>query len=84
MLARDGWQCRACGVAGPGVRFEIDHIQRREDRPDLALDLDNLQVLCVPCHRDKTARETGRQRESRTPGSAAWADAINQLCQGPK
>jgi 5-methylcytosine-specific restriction endonuclease McrA len=41
---RDGGKCRTCGQAGE----EIDHI--RDSSPDL----ENLQLLCKDCHREKT------------------------------
>lgn len=44
--------CRLCGAPAT----DVDHIRARSaggtDHPD------NLQALCVPCHRAKTATET--------------------------
>lgn len=37
--------------------LHADHILRIEDRPDLRLDLNNLQTLCNECHSRKTRRE---------------------------
>jgi 5-methylcytosine-specific restriction enzyme A len=39
----------------------VDHIIPIRTRPDLRLDSSNLQVLCVPCHARKTARETAKR-----------------------
>ncbi len=53
---RDGWACvgqlvaECTGDAGP---IEADHVTRLEDAPHLAFELDNLQTLCVPCHKQK-------------------------------
>ena len=52
VLKRDGYRCRMCGaaVAGP-YAASVDHIIPRRLRPDLALDMSNLQTLCtVSCH----------------------------------
>ena len=50
--------CRYCSQQGyttPSV--VVDHIQRRRDRPDLALVRDNLQGLCKYHHDAVKARE---------------------------
>ena len=52
-MRRDCGVCQVCGRAG----HQVDHI--------VALcnggtdDDDNLQVICRPCHEDKTARDQG-------------------------
>lgn len=33
---------------------QVDHVIPRRDRPDLELDLDNTQGLCISCHSRKT------------------------------
>jgi 5-methylcytosine-specific restriction endonuclease McrA len=48
-------RCQGCGwTLTPGTRWEVDHVI------PLALGgrdaLDNMQVLCVPCHSGKTRR----------------------------
>lgn len=53
-LAAKG-QCQACGwQLRPGTRWEVDHVV------PLALGgrdlIENLQVLCLPCHGTKTSR----------------------------
>lgn len=55
-LRRDGWQCVQCGSR---VRLEVDHIKPTRDRPDLAFELSNVQVLCAPCHTTKTRKDIG-------------------------
>lgn len=55
-LARDGYQCRACGHVVHGRRAHVDHITpKAEGGSDL---LDNLQTLCATCHQRKTNAET--------------------------
>jgi 5-methylcytosine-specific restriction protein A len=50
-LMRDGYTCRMCkaNIRGKGLAH-VDHIIGRRKRPDLALSIDNLQSLCMPCH----------------------------------
>ena len=72
---RDGWRCVRCGSR---VGLEVDHIQPRERRPDLALVLDNLATLCRSCHIQKTRAERGPQDIERVK----WRDAIYALSRG--
>lgn len=37
--------------------IHIDHVKPEHEWPELAADLDNLQPLCIPCHKAKTAAE---------------------------
>jgi 5-methylcytosine-specific restriction endonuclease McrA len=49
-----GNKCQCCGAtAETGVRLCVDHIKPRRLFPELALDLDNLQVLCFDCNSGK-------------------------------
>ena len=49
-------RCECCGgSAKDGIQLHVDHIQPRSARPDLALALDNLQVLCDDCNVGKGA-----------------------------
>lgn len=63
-LQRDKWTCQECGKPGNVVDHKIPH--RGDMR--LALDIDNLQVLCLSCHGRKSRAERvtdGRARASR-------------------
>lgn len=64
VLQRDEYVCRKCGAQLTPRLATVDHIRpvRRFRRPVDANRLENLQTLCIPCHRDKT--EFDRQRES--------------------
>ena len=54
VLKRDGARCKCCGATpADGVRMHVDHIKPRRMFPHLALDLDNLQVLCEECNHGK-------------------------------
>ena len=47
-------RCDLCGrPASRSVRLHVDHIIPRSVRPDLALDINNLQVLCADCNLGK-------------------------------
>jgi 5-methylcytosine-specific restriction endonuclease McrA len=45
-----GRKCQCCGSLGP---LHIDHIKPRSKFPKLALDINNLQVLCRDCNLGK-------------------------------
>jgi uncharacterized protein YdaU (DUF1376 family) len=53
-LLKYGAKCMACGAtAESGSVINVDHIKPRKTHPELALDLDNLQVLCSDCNHGK-------------------------------
>lgn len=53
-LQRHGARCQCCGRgAADGAVMNVDHIKPRRKYPDLALDIDNLQVLCSVCNHGK-------------------------------
>ncbi|MFM2059030.1 MAG: hypothetical protein RLY71_3415 [Pseudomonadota bacterium] len=59
VLQRDAGLCQPCQAAGritPGNI--VDHIRPKAEGGDD--DLGNLQVICKPCHADKTAMEAAR------------------------
>lgn len=54
VLKRDGAKCACCGATpADGVKMNVDHIKPRRLFPHLALDLNNLQVLCEVCNHGK-------------------------------
>ena len=63
VLMRDGYLCQVCKRAGkPRAANEVDHITpKAKGGTD---DLNNLQAICGPCHKRKTAQEKGRGRET--------------------
>lgn len=53
-LKRDGARCCCCGATpADGRVMHVDHIKPRKHFPQLALDLNNLQVLCDVCNHGK-------------------------------
>lgn len=49
---------RKCCLCGSGERLHVDHIKPRSKFPELALDSDNLQVLCAACNLAKSNRDS--------------------------
>ena len=59
VLKRFGTICMKCGRAGAA---SVDHIKPRSLFPALSLDVDNLQVLCLPCNSSKGNRGSADYR----------------------
>lgn len=56
-MKRDHYECQECRRLGKYHRVEnVHHIKEVKDRPDLALDLDNLICLCVEHHNEVHGR----------------------------
>jgi len=50
LIKSDG-RCQCCGASkADGAKLHVDHIKPRSKFPGLALDLNNLQVLCDLCN----------------------------------
>lgn len=71
-LQRDGGMCQDCMDrmrAGIGVRPNratlVHHVIPRSERPDLALDPDNLRALCMECHeRNHPEKRSKKKRKT--------------------
>lgn len=49
-----GRQCQCCGASpATGAVMHVDHVKPRRKFPELALDINNLQVLCAECNHGK-------------------------------
>jgi RNA-directed DNA polymerase len=59
ILVRDDFKCQKCGLAVSPTEAHIDHKRpvRRFKRPIDANRVDNLQTLCIPCHKIKTKND---------------------------
>lgn len=76
VIANQGKKCRNCGsLDGP---WRVDHIIPIVTDLTKAFDLDNLQVLCVKCERDKTTREQALAVRTGNWSSVS-ADAIKSI-----
>ncbi len=56
VLAHYGRRCMKC--SSTTRTLQVDHIQPRYYRPDLALVFENLQVLCILCNKEKGIQDT--------------------------
>lgn len=53
-LMKCGRKCLLCGRSPKdGIVLNVDHIKPRKTHPKLALDINNLQVLCGDCNHGK-------------------------------
>ena len=53
-LKKYGPKCMCCGATpADGAVMNVDHIKPRKLYPELALDLQNFQILCNPCNHGK-------------------------------
>jgi 5-methylcytosine-specific restriction endonuclease McrA len=54
VLLRYGPRCMCCGATPQtGAVMNVDHIKPRVTHPELALDAENLQILCNSCNHGK-------------------------------
>lgn len=57
-IKKYGNNCQACGTGpGKGVSIHVDHIKPRSLFPGIALDIDNLQILCEDCNLGKLTHD---------------------------
>ena len=69
-LKNCGAACQLCGATKEkGAVLHVDHIKPRSKYPDLALTLDNLQVLCKDCNLGKGAWDESDWRTKTLSGS---------------
>jgi len=59
----DTTKCEKCGkIFKCDNEYDIHHIKKYCDRPDLVLELSNLQVLCKECHKKIHEKEKYQKR----------------------
>ena len=49
---KDGWTCQDCGELGKDL-LESHHTHPKDKFPELALDPDNGECLCILCHAER-------------------------------
>lgn len=59
-LESQGINCLKCGS---GEKINIDHIKPKSKYPERSFDLDNLQVLCNACNREKGYKDESDYRK---------------------
>lgn len=53
-LKKNNGRCECCGQGKiQGIVLNVDHIKPRKKYPELAMNINNLQVLCSPCNHGK-------------------------------
>ena len=52
--------CQVCGKRGTEVHHIIELNDENVDDPNIALNPDNLQLLCTACHNQMRAEKEGR------------------------
>lgn len=58
VLVKHGNNCMCCGASPvDGVVIHVDHIKPRSLHPELALDIDNMQILCADCNLGKSNKD---------------------------
>lgn len=58
-LTLHGGKCQCCGrSASDGVVLHVDHVKPKSKFPELALSLNNLQVLCADCNLGKSNKDS--------------------------
>lgn len=68
-LKLHGAACQCCGATRQsGAILHVDHIKPRSKYPELELEVDNLQILCVDCNRGKGAWDETDWRGASAPG----------------
>ena len=75
VMQRDCYLCQPCYRATPQritPAKEVDHVIPKAKGGTDALD--NLEAICVPCHRDKSARDQGKvlRTRPRAFGADGW------------
>ncbi|MFD2637700.1 HNH endonuclease [Piscibacillus salipiscarius] len=87
---RDNYECQECKRNGfvkidtneyseqakrKKIQLVVDHIKDLEDYPELALDEENLETLCVKCHNKKHGRHfvfKFKRKPTKWDGDEKW------------
>ncbi|PKR79408.1 alpha/beta hydrolase [Halalkalibacillus sediminis] len=84
VLERDNYECQECKRQGrvftsshntdKHKNLDVDHIEELPDRPDLAMEPDNLETLCIRCHNRKHGRYVSRfkRKPNKWDGDEWW------------
>lgn len=68
-LLKYGRRCACCGATPKdGIILHVDHIKPRSKFPELAMNIENLQILCEACNIGKGAWDQTNFKESNQQG----------------
>ena len=83
VLRHYGPKCMCCGATPEtGAVMNVDHIKPRKTHPHLALDFDNLQVLCGDCNHGKGNWDTTDWRPAQEQIEPEVAAFIRSIARG--
>lgn len=81
VMQRDNYECQECARNGRVTTFahkpdkhkvlEIHHIESLKDNPEKALEMDNLETLCIKCHNKAEGRF--QFRPPKPPKTNKWS-----------
>ncbi|UXU54259.1 HNH endonuclease [Staphylococcus agnetis] len=76
-LIIDNYECQWCKEKGRVVtnkdtRLIVHHIEEVKDRPELALDIDNLVTVCFECHEEHHDRNIYKKKETKWSNDEWW------------
>lgn len=84
-LERDNYECQECKRQGlvhvdsikekgkrKSVELNVHHIKEIEDHPELALELDNLETLCIYHHNQVHGKGFKPQKENKWAHDERW------------
>lgn len=63
-MIRDNHECKSCkrnGKVTATGKLDVHHLREVRTHPQLALDINNLEVICVKCHNAEHDRFKDRQ-----------------------
>jgi 5-methylcytosine-specific restriction endonuclease McrA len=70
---KHGRVCLCCGARPPEAVLHVDHIKPLKKYPELALDINNLQILCRSCNMGKSnIDETDWRQEEEIEAEWFW------------
>ena len=72
-LERDNHECQRCKEQGKVMKGQnVHHLKEIYYHPELALEIDNLETLCINCHNEEHERTLDRIR--RVTNKKKWED----------
>lgn len=73
VMKRDHHECQVCRKRGLYTPANtVHHLQHVLDRPDLALDTDNLEVVCRACHNREHPEKLSRFKKKKFDNVERW------------